>query len=242
MEITYLLNSGFMVKDGNILMLFDDFDDPAQAADRAVDRGNFEHLYIFATHAHFDHFGTHIRAYAQKVSRYIFSSDIKRTKRVKMFPSTEITFMRKYSEWEGEKIKVWTYDSTDVGVSFLVELENGTRIFHAGDFNWWHWEDDNDENKNLSDRLFKKQMKRLQGLDADIAFFPVDGRLGNTQEWGVTEFIRQTDVKTLVAMHRVGYPEWKPSKNFLTEARDLPIWSPTTSGEKIKLIDNNFVK
>ena len=41
MEITYLLNSGFMVKDENILMLFDDFDDPAQAADRAVDKGNF---------------------------------------------------------------------------------------------------------------------------------------------------------------------------------------------------------
>ena len=240
MEITYLLNSGFMVKDENILMLFDDFDDPAQAADRAVDKGNFEHLYIFATHAHFDHFGTHIRAYAPKVSRYIFSNDIKRTKRVKMFPSTEITFMRKYSEWEGEKIIVWTYDSTDVGVSLLVELENGTRIFHAGDFNWWHWEEDNEENKNLADRLFNKQMKRLSGLDADVAFFPVDGRLGDTQEMGVTEFVKKTNVKTLVAMHRVGYPAWTPSRNFLTEARDLPIWSPTTSGEKIKLIEGKF--
>lgn len=240
MELTYLLNSGFMVKDENILMLFDDFDDPAQAADRAVDRGNFEHLYIFASHAHFDHFGTHIRAYAPKVSRYIFSNDIKRTKRVKMFPSTEITFMNKYSEWQGEAIKVVTYDSTDVGVSFLIELENGTRIFHAGDFNWWHWEEDNEENKNLAGRLFKKQMKRLKGLDADVAFFPVDGRLGNTQEMGVTEFVKETDIKTLVAMHRVGYPAWTPSKNFLTEARDLPIWSPTTSGEKIKLIDGKF--
>ena len=28
MEITYLLNSGFMVKDENILMLFDDFTTP----------------------------------------------------------------------------------------------------------------------------------------------------------------------------------------------------------------------
>lgn len=240
MELTYLLNSGFMVKDENILMLFDDFDDPAQAADRAVDRGNFEHLYIFASHAHFDHFGTHIRAYAPKVSRYIFSNDIKRTKRVKMFPSTEITFMKKYSEWQGEAIKVVTYDSTDVGVSFLIELENGTRIFHAGDFNWWHWKEDNEENKNLAGRLFKKQMKRLKGLDADVAFFPVDGRLGNTQEIGVTEFVKETDIKTLVAMHRVGYPAWTPSKNFLTEARDLPIWSPTTSGEKIKLIDGKF--
>ena len=242
MEITYLLNSGFMIKDEKILLLFDDFDDPAQVADRAVDKGNFEHLYIFASHAHFDHFGTHIRAYAPKVSRYIFSHDIKRTKRVRIFPPTEITFIRKYSAWEGDGIRVLTYDSTDVGVSFLVELESGKTIFHAGDFNWWHWEGDTEENKNLADRLFKKQMKRLQGLEADVAFFPVDGRLGNTQEMGVTEFVKKTNVKTLVAMHRVGYPAWTPSQKFLTEARDLPVWSPVTSGEKIKLVENNFIK
>ena len=47
MEITYLLNSGFMVKDGNILMLFDDFDDPSQSADLEIDKGDFEQLYIF---------------------------------------------------------------------------------------------------------------------------------------------------------------------------------------------------
>ena len=242
MEITYLLNSGFMVRDENILMLFDDFDDPAQAADRAIDKEDFEHLYIFASHAHFDHFGTHIRAYASKVSRYIFSNDIKRTKRVKMFPASEITFMRKYGEWEGEKIKVTTFDSTDVGVSFLVELESGRKIFHAGDFNWWHWEEDTLANQFVADRLFKKQMKRLENLDADVAFFPVDGRLGNTQEMGVTEFVKQTNVKTLIAMHRVGYPAWTPSEKFLTDARELPIWSPTISGEHVKFWDNNFIR
>ena len=241
MEITYLLNSGFMVKDKNILMLFDDFDDPSQAADRAVDGGDFEKLYIFATHAHFDHFGTHIRAYAPKVSRYIFSNDIKRTKRVKMFPASEITFMKKYSEWENDDLRVTSFDSTDVGVSFLVEF-GGRKIFHAGDFNWWHWEEDTLANQLVANRLFKKQMKRLENLEADVAFFPVDGRLGNSQEMGVTEFVKQTNVKTLIAMHRVGFPKWEPSENFLTSARSLPIWSPTTSGEKIKFADNDFIK
>lgn len=235
MEITYLLNSGFMVKNKNVLMLFDDFEDPAQAADRMIDRGNFEYLYIFATHAHFDHFGTHIRAYASKVTRYIFSNDIKRTKRVKMFPTNLITFMRKYSEWEDEKIRVTTFDSTDVGVSFLVEFDSGEKIFHAGDFNWWHWKEDTLANQLVADRLFKKQMKRLENLEADVAFFPVDGRLGDSQEMGVTEFVKKTNVKNLIAMHRVGYPAWTPSEKFFSNARDLPIWSPTTSGEKIKI-------
>ncbi len=242
MEITYLLNSGFMVKDKNILMLFDDFEDPAQAADREVDQGNFEKLYIFVTHAHFDHFGTHIRAYAPKVSRYIFSNDIKRTKRVKMFPASEITFMRKYSEWETDDLRVTTFDSTDVGVSFLVEFANGKKIFHAGDFNWQRWEEDTLANQLVADRLFKKQMKRLENLEADVAFFPVDGRLGNTQEMGVTEFVKKTNVKTLIAMHRVGYPAWTPSEKFFSDARKIPFWSPTISGEKIKFANNKFVK
>ncbi len=242
MEIFYLLNSGFMIKDGKTLMLFDDYDDPAHIADRAVNAGDFEHLYIFVSHAHFDHFGTHIRAYAKQTSRYIFSSDIRRTKRVKIFPANDITFMKKYSEWQGEGIKVWTYDSTDIGVSFLVETSSGGRIFHAGDFNWWNWEGDNVENQLLAQKIFLKQLKRMYKLDVDVAFFPVDGRLENTQEMGVTEFIKRTDVKTLVAMHRVGYPEWKPSEKFLAEARDLPVWSPTTPGEHRTLVDGKFVE
>ena len=241
MEITYLLNSGFMIRDGNILMIFDDFDDPSMKADRAVGKGNFEQLYIFVSHAHFDHFGTHIRAYAPQTSRYIFSNDLRRTKRVKLFPANDITFMRKYSEWEGAGIKVWTYDSTDVGVSFLVETENGTRIFHAGDFNWWHWEEDSPENRRLAERLFVKQMKRLEGLEADIAFFPVDGRLGSSEEKGVTEFFKQTDIKALVAMHRVGFPAWKPSRNFISAVGKIPVWSPRYSGEHRKFENDNFI-
>ena len=242
MEITYLLNSGFMIKDKKNLILFDDFDDPSLTVDKVVSEENFGNLYIFVSHAHFDHFGTHIRAYAPQTTQYIFSNDIKRTRRVKLFPSNQITFMKKYSEWKDDNIKVKTFDSTDVGVSFLVETDSGKKIFHAGDFNWWHWEEDSPENRRLAERLFVKQMKRLEGLEADIAFFPVDGRLGSSQEKGVTEFVKQTNVKTLVAMHRVGFPAWIPSRNFLKEARKIPYWSPTYSGEFKTLSKNKFVE
>ena len=241
MEIVYLLNSGFMIRDGQTLLVFDDYDDPAQIVDRALNKGNFECLYIFASHAHFDHFDTHIRAYAKQVTRYIFSNDIKRTKRVKIFPADNITFMKKYSEWQGENIKVWTYDSTDVGVSFLVETDSGARIFHAGDFNWWHWENDTAENQNLAKKVFDKQLKRMQNLEVDVAFFPVDGRLGASQEFGAMEFLRNTEAKSLVAMHRVGYPAWTPSYKFQLEVSPLPIWSPVKPGEKRLFIDNNFI-
>ena len=232
MEITYLLNSGFMVRDKNILIVFDDFDDPAKVVDRAFD-DDFKYLYIFASHAHFDHFDTHIRAYAPKVSRYIFSNDIRRTKRVKMFPSDKITYMKKYSDWQDDIITVKTFDSTDVGVSFLVEFADN-KIFHAGDFNWWDWYNDTPAQRMLAEKTFKRQLKKMQGLEVDVAFFPVDGRLGESQERGVTEFVNQVRVKKLIAMHRVGYPAWRPSRRFLDSTpEDIKIWSPVNSGEKL---------
>lgn len=232
MIINYLLNSGFLIRDGRTLLVFDDFEDPAGIVDAAYDKGDFDRLYIFATHAHFDHFSTHIRAYAPKTTRYIFSSDIRRTKRVKMFPTDKITYMKRYSQWQDDLIKVWTYDSTDVGISFLVQMPSGKRIYHAGDFNWWHWANETPEEIALADKMFKKQIKRMDGMEADVAFFPVDGRLGSSQELGAIDFVAHTKIKSFVAMHRVDYPRWEPSQGFLAVAKDIPTWSPLRPGEQ----------
>ena len=70
-EITYLLNSGFLVRVGRTLLVFDDFKDPAGAVDAAVEAADFDHLYFFASHGHFDHFDAHICAYEAKTERYI---------------------------------------------------------------------------------------------------------------------------------------------------------------------------
>ena len=237
MDITYLLNSGFLVRDDRTLLVFDDFEDPAKVVDRVVDSGDFDHLYIFVSHAHFDHFGTHIRAYARQTTRYIFSYDLKHTKRIKIFPQTHINFMKRYSEWQDDNIKVWSFDSTDVGISFLVETASGHKIFHAGDFNWWNWEGDTAENRAMMEKIFKKQLKRMAGIEADVAFFPVDGRLGNSQEMGAKAFLEKIKVKYLIAMHRVGYPRWQPSENFFDYTDPIPVWAPIKSGESQTIND-----
>ena len=233
MDINYLLNSGFMVRDEKVLLVFDDYEDPAGIVDAAYDKGDFDKLYIFATHAHFDHFSTHVRSYAPKVTRYIFSSDIKHTKRVKVFPTSKITYMKRYTEWQDDAIKVWSYDSTDVGISFLIEFPSGKKIFHAGDFNWWHWTDDTRENLELAEKIFKRQLKRMDGLEADVAFFPIDGRLGVSEEMGAIEFVQRVNIKNFVAMHRVDYPLWEPSPAFVKLSKDVPTWAPVMPGEQL---------
>ena len=231
MKISYLLNSGFMIRDEKTLLVFDDFDDPAGIVDAAYEKKDFDQLYIFVTHAHFDHFSTRIRAYEQNTTRYIFSSDMKHTKRVKIFPKSKIMYMKRHTDWSDDAIKIHAYDSTDVGISYLVETPSGNKIYHAGDFNWWHWEDDTPENINLAEKVFKRQLKKMEGMEADVAFFPVDGRLGSSQEKGAIEFVTNTNVKSFVAMHRVGYPLWEPSETFLSASKNVPIWAPLTEGE-----------
>ncbi|MBR3722305.1 MAG: MBL fold metallo-hydrolase [Selenomonadaceae bacterium] len=233
MEITYLLNSGFIVKLKRSLLVFDDFNDPARSVDEEIARGDFDNLYFFASHAHFDHFDPHILKYQESVTRYIFSNDIRRTVRAKAFPAEKVSYLKKYDAYSDENIEVTSYDSTDVGTSFAVETE-GKRIFHAGDFNWWDWDGEEAKLRKSAKLAFFRQMEKLEGLTFDVVFFPVDGRLGNSAEKGAKEFLRLTDTKALIAMHRVGYPKWEPKDEFFVKEK-IFTWSPIEAGESVEL-------
>ena len=223
MKITYLLNSGFLIQDDKTLIVFDDYADPTHEVRKSLN-SDVDRLYIFASHAHFDH-----------VEKFIFSYDIRRTKRVKSFPPDKIEFMKRYSEWNDDSISVKSFDSTDIGVSYLIEI-NGKKIFHAGDFNYWYWSGDTEVNRNQAMLEFNRQMEKLDGLEADIVFFPVDGRLGEYRDLGAREFIKRTKIKSLIAMHNVGFAPWIPDRKIFT----IPTWSPSKSGDSRIFEGGNF--
>ena len=230
MEAAYLLNSGFLVRVDDVLLVFDAFDDPAGVLDQELSKDDFTRLYFFASHAHFDHFNPMIARYADKVQRYLLSEDIRRNPGSARIPVDQISWIGLYDAWQDDRITVTSFSSTDEGTSFLVET-NAKRIFHAGDFNWWDWTGETDENRKLAENGFRKQMKRLAGLSFDLAFFPVDGRLGPSMERGAKVFCAETHPQALVSMHSVGYPTWQPSEGFFAPGREIPIWSPTKAGE-----------
>ena len=80
------------------------------------------------------------------------------------------------------------------------------------------------------------ELRRLEDMEADVAFFPVDGRLGASKAEGAKEFCAATQVRALVTMHNVGYPQFEVPEDFFAPGRAIPVWSPTLPGETRKLV------
>lgn len=229
-RIVYLLNSGFVVEDGanRWALIFDAYRDVRGDVEHAL--AFMQKVYFFVSHAHFDHFSPAIARY-EKAAQFFLSEDIRAFSEARRFPLEKTVWLGKYDGWEDEKLRVESFDSTDEGTCFLVEID-GWRIFHAGDFNWWHWSGDTPENIGFARNGFFKQMKRLEGRTFDLAFFPADGRLEGARDWGAKEFCRRTDAKALVTMHSIGFPRFKPGNDFFAPGKEIPVWAPTEPGEK----------
>ena len=97
-------------------------------------------------------------------------------------------------------MKVRTLRSNDQGVAYLVRSGNRT-IYHAGDLNWWHWEEESEVFNKMIRRTYQAEINKLQGEKIDIAFVPVDPRLGEQYCWGLDCFMKRTDVKHVFPMH-----------------------------------------
>ena len=139
--------------------------------------------------------------------------------------------MAVYTTVSVNDVEATQYGSTDEGGSFLVKTDEKI-IFHAGDLNWWHWDGDTEENKREADNMFAQELHRLTGLVTDIAFFPVDARLGRVREWGVTAFADTVAIRTaLISMHYFGTP-WVPSREFKARHNTVPLWIPQVNGDK----------
>ena len=75
---------------------------------------------------------------------------------------SSISFMGPYEEIELAGVKIKSYGSTDIGISFMVYVD-GINIFHAGDLNWWYWWDDTPEEIEKAERWFKEEVERIVG-------------------------------------------------------------------------------
>lgn len=229
MEITYFYNSGFAVKIGETLLVFDYYVDSEKKLPELISRA--QQVYFFASHWHGDHFSPKIFTWEKEASQYILSSDIK-----EYVPDTdaEIVWMEPYQQHTIGNMTVRTFGSTDEGVSFAVSI-GGKTIFHAGDLNWWHWKGDTDENNAEAKRMFFEEIAHLEGENFDVVFFPVDARLEECRTWGIRELCKRITTPQVVAMH-IHQLAWTDTEGILKhDGRQPAVWCPTEQGDTLNI-------
>ncbi|QJW48735.1 MBL fold metallo-hydrolase [bacterium BFN5] len=227
LEITYLFNSGFVVKCGNQLLIFDYYLNPTVALEQMIEEA--EHVWVFSSHRHADHYNPVIHQWQDKVHTYFLSEDIRYETGVNQIKAEKLVFLKPYEQVTTDLLKVSSFGSTDEGISFYIEV-NGWRIFHAGDLNWWHWKGDTPENLRAAAEGFKTELSKIDHLNLDIAFFPVDSRLEEYRAIGAEAFCRTVYVTNLIAMHTRG-EVWIPPSAFPDHEKSVAVWCPDKPGE-----------
>lgn len=204
MKITYLYNSGFCIQTKEFDIIIDFYKD-SKDVDGIIYKEilpNTKKLYVLCTHSHLDHFNGEILNWNNKKKdiTYIFSHDIFEAHLV---GKSDAVFLEKFNLYKDDYISVKAYGSTDIGSSYYIDLGN-FKIFHAGDLNNWHWNEESttkeieNSEKFYADELslISKDIKEL-----DIAMFPIDPRLGKDFMKGAVQFIEAIKVKLLIPMH-----------------------------------------
>lgn len=206
MRLVYIYHSGFAIEADGFSILIDYFKDTGTIPgkryvhDELLKRPGT--LYILSSHFHPDHFNPEVLTWKEQKTdiKYIFSKDILKRRRAK---SEDAHYMLKGDIYTDENLTIKTFGSTDVGVSFLIEIQ-GRLIFHAGDLNNWHWKDESTALESAeSEKHYLRELDVLTKTTdhLDLAMFPVDPRLGTDFMRGAQQFLERIHTKMFVPMH-----------------------------------------
>jgi len=198
MKIKYIHHSGFIVEDNACTLMIDCCGLKKEFSSKVGDSTG-KHLYLLASHIHGDHFDPYILSIEGAQTKWILSDDI----RGKVPQSANIIFLSKGDVYRDERMTIKAYGSTDEGVSFYIEA-GGRKIFHAGDLNNWHWnEEETPEDAAKNEQLYLNELaliaREVPALDA--AMFPVDPRLGKDYTRGAEQFLDSIKVGLFIPMH-----------------------------------------
>ncbi|MEL7602952.1 MAG: MBL fold metallo-hydrolase [Bacillota bacterium] len=211
MKITYLGNSGFALeRDGGILVI--DCYNPAQHPLLSdVSLSTMRTVTALISHSHSDHYSPDI--WKLKNARFAAGFDVPAPMGVpKMRPGQAVA---------PNSMQVTAYGSTDEGVSFHI-VWDGVSIFHAGDLNDWHWRDEGGEAyARDAQARFLTELERIKAgvKNIDLAFFPVDPRMGSDYYRGAILFCQELHPVRLMPMH-FG-KSFRPPQQFYEEIAPL---------------------
>ncbi len=208
LQVTYYLHSGFSCAMDGVLLIFDywlgEHQELPESRRITLDMlRQYKEIYVFITHSHPDHFDPVVYSWWRDDPRlpitYIVSDELPKGSWGRAMRPGEHSVL-------SERAEVTAFDSTDLGVSFLVTLD-GIRIFHAGDLNFWHWREEStaqeiaeaEEDFHNACRPIEREV-REHGV-FDLCFFPLDPRQGSLYDAGANYFVMSVKPRLLVPMH-----------------------------------------
>ena len=240
--ITHFYHSGFSVEAEDLLFVFDYWRGEHQELHDHIqllpdELKKYRAVYVFISHEHIDHLDPVVFTWKDytSVSYYVSSDMPVGTRGKRMAPGD--TFLL------DKDISVTAFDSTDLGVSFLLNFK-GIRIFHAGDLNFWHWRDESSIKEiEEAEKEFQTAVRPLEKEKIDVAFFPVDPRQGSMFEAGADYFILAVKPRLLIPMHYFHRTDIIAEYARIASCRTTEVLAMTGIGDRISVSfdDNGYM-
>lgn len=234
LEITYYYHSGFSCAMGDVLCIFDywrgEHGELAEEKQITVEElQRYREVYVFVSHSHPDHADpTVFTWHKQAPVAYVVSYEMPiGTRGRRMSPGDHLKL--------SDNVSVTAYESTDLGVSFLVDL-CGVKLFHAGDLNFWHWREESSAQEIAdAEQDFHRAVAPLVGQNIDVAFFPVDPRQGSLFDAGANYFMMSVKPCLFIPMHFWGRVEVMTEFARRARSRETEVLAMTRPQEKLRL-------
>ena len=234
LTVTYYHHSGFSVAMDDVLLVFDywtgEHGELPEDKRITVDFLKlFRQVYVFISHEHPDHLDPVVFTWRNEAPvTYIVSADMPvGTRGKRMAPGDNLTL--------SPEVSVKAFDSTDLGVSFLVDIQ-GVHVFHAGDLNFWHWREESTVKEiEEADDAFRQAVEPIAREKIDLAFFPVDARQGLMYDAGANYFIMCVKPRLLIPMHFWGRAEIAMEFARRSRCRQTEVMALTRYGDQISL-------
>lgn len=209
--VTYLDHSGFAVTTPGAILVFDYYRDPSNSLYHILNNHRELPVVFLVSHHHPDHFNNEIFDLAQDHERlFVLSDDI--FARLVPDKGIQVAWLKNGDpaiDLPGG-MTVRAFGSTDAGVSYAVTTADGKVIFHAGDLNDWHWQDESTQHEVVkAHNAFNTILNRIASEISEIwiAMFPVDTRLGTDFYRGAALFTERIKVDNFFPMHFWKHPD-----------------------------------
>lgn len=210
-RIEYIYHSCFAVVGKACMVVYDYWRDPAGRLHALLEEWEGKPVYFIVSHFHEDHFNPEVMEFCEDHPEWHLMPSYDTVRRRHIEKSLPLAILRPGDEVVTPHFRLRAYRSTDVGVSTVVEMDDGLTLYHAGDNNNWYFPEEQPHADASRVKVTRDEMEKLFlsvirdiGRDypcLDHAFFPVDPRLGQEMLRGPLQFVTSIQVAHFHPMH-----------------------------------------